>query len=186
MRPARAAACILFVALFVGLAVLFSVLQRPSPSGPNAPIPGKIRILAQKVTEDKNTIHWRWTIIGDRSWVTFSSKSGGTEEEIALQTEPSIFSRVVGPEGSGSFVYELKVGKGGTSSPGQTSYTADITLKGSKREPNYSSSVGSAAAYSSMGELVTILTPKDTVIPLPARVSLAILDGKTLTLQFSK
>lgn len=144
---------------------------------------GTIRIHAAKTQEDKNSVHWKWHIIGDRRWATFSGKSGSDENLIALERPAGVMARLLGG-GSREFDYELEVKRGSETAPGLISLSQQITMQGNNGTPASSSGAGRSVKKAPMNELVEIVIAKDTEMKLPADVKLAVVAGETLRLRF--
>jgi hypothetical protein len=55
--------------------------EKPVPPLPPA---GMVRIVPRKVREDGETVHWTWTLVGDRNWTGFKSWSVGQTAGLEL------------------------------------------------------------------------------------------------------
>jgi hypothetical protein len=152
---------------------------------PALPPPGKVRIVAEKVREDATTVHWKWTVVGDRNWaeqtgamdlaelkgaypLDAANRAGGTnayECEFALSTGPTA-------GGKSDLTYTQSLTAIGTQLSGAVSgYTGGGGSSGS-------GTLWSGAKPVDLARAVKVLVTGDQTLPLPLDVVLVEVTGE--------
>lgn len=186
MKTSRTLTVRLIIAAVILFGLIVLVSRRFVPRDPNAPPDGMILVHPQKLSEDSTTSHWRWTIIGDRKWAVMFTQAGQKEDAITLKTDNNMLHHFAGTGGSSVFTYEVKLEKETSYVPGVKSYREDISLHGNGGHPAFNRSNTVSSPIMQMKSLVTILVARDTIVRLPANISLAMVAGKTLKLHLSQ
>jgi len=189
-----------WASLVLALAVLAGLgcNRGPAPAGapavtraydvavPDPPEAGKVRLVAQKVREDATTVHWKWTIVGDRDWTNQSGSSDGVE---LTGTHPLNATDVVG--GTNAFECELTL----STAPAfdgrtQITYRYSMTSIGTRVSGgSISSNVGRGGVSGSgtlwpsvkpaaINQAVTVTVTGDQSLPLPLDTVLITLKGE--------
>lgn len=157
-------------ALLLALALLLAGCPKPTRNGTerlSSPTEGNLRLITAKVKETPETVHYQWSLLGERNW-----------------TVPS----VVGGKASLSEVYKLNdPAKAG----GCNTWLCDVTFTKQasdwKWELRLHGSNGKTATESGTGAgTPEVLIPQDQDTRLPAELALAKLGDKTLSLSVPK
>jgi hypothetical protein len=154
---------------------------------PDPPEPGKVRLVAQKVREDATTVHWKWTVVGDRNWTGQAGSTYGVELKDGY---PLNATDRVG--GTNAFECELVVSTA-PAPGGKTNLTYQYSLKsiGTRMSGAVTARVGGGGGVSGSGTLwvsvkpapvnqaVTVLATGDQAPPLPLDTVLVTLKGES-------
>lgn len=157
------------VAFVLVLAALTAGCDRPrrAPEGRfSPPESGQPRVLATRVADDAARKHWKWSVLGDRSWVK-ASVVGST---IAL-TETYGLS---------------EAGKSGGSPTWECDLSAVAGAGGWKWKLVVHGSNGVTATGSGTTSAIRVLATADTQTGLPASLRLAELAESPVVLQLAK
>lgn len=110
---------------------------------PQAPPVGMVRIVPQKVQADGKTVHWKWTIVGDRNWA--GTRQAGEVIELTDAYPLDATDRV-----GGTNAYECELVITADSGDGNTNLSHTISLKtiGVKLSGAVAGSVGTGGGVS--------------------------------------
>jgi hypothetical protein len=150
------------------------------------PRPGTIRIQASKITEDGDTVHWRWTITGDRDWDAMTTTESLTGEKTVVEGIHQPSGAVSGVNVSNVLYYELTVKRSNVLAPGEIRYIREVDYHAAK--PGGSGSKSSMTFFARdmpVNKLVKILTSKDRTLKLPAKIKLATISGALMSIEFN-
>lgn len=167
MRPLRLVA----LALCVTGSLCLTGCPKSSPQGEerlSKPANGVVRLIPAKVKESAEIVHWQWSLLGERNWITPSV----TDTTAALaEVYPLNDKRRTG----GCYTWLCDVIF--TRQSGE-SWGWELRLHGSNGKTATAKGVGTGTPQ--------ILVPKDQDTALPATVELAKLGEKTLSLTVPK
>ena len=157
--------------------------DKPIPEAPSA---GKVRLVSQKLQEDAKTVHWKWTIVGDRNWTGISGSDNGVELTGAYPLNATDRGG-----GTNAFECELVLSTVGSAN-GKTNLTCRYSLKqiGTSLSGAVTGSVsgggvsGSGPLWvnvkpASVNQAVKVLLTDDQTLPLPLDTVLVTLKGET-------
>lgn len=169
----------------VALPLILALSLYCRPVNPKV-VSGAVRVQATKVAEDGDTVHWRWTITGDRKWTSFQSASTKQGYPLVMNTEGNPLGGFLSSSRSSVLRCELTVSRGNVTAQGETSYTESVEIQDEKGEgPAAISGTTFAAATVPAKNLVNILISKETILNLPALVNLATVDGEPVSVQLN-
>lgn len=148
--------------------------QRP-PGHLSVPASGKVRIVTTKIKDSLDSVHWKWSVIGERNWteanvsattaslggtypLNSTSRSGGCHV-----WECDVIVKRTGPD-SAEYVLNLH-GSNGTTA--RTSGSLPSVKKGDALP-------------------IEPAQETDTLLRLPAELRLATVDGKPITFRIEK
>lgn len=156
---------LLFLALF-SLTLLPVGCSKPTRKGDEplaSPVEGYLRLIPAKVKETPDTVHYQWSLLGERNW-TAPSVSGGKAALTGVYklNDPKNYG------GCPTWLCDVTFTKQGTD------WKWELRLHGSNGKT--ATETGTAAGTPE------ILTPQDTDVRLPAEVPLARIGEKTLSL----
>jgi hypothetical protein len=159
----------LFLAL-LSLALLPIGCSKPTRQGTeplSSPAEGYVRLIPAKVKETVDTVHYQWSLLGERNWTT-PSVSGGkaTLAGVYKLNDPKNYG------GCPTWLCDVIFTKQAND------WKWELRLHGSNGKT--ATETGTAAGTPE------ILAPKDTDLPLSTEASLAKLGEKTFTLSAPK
>lgn len=160
--------------------------EKPVPPPPPA---GMVRIVPRKVKEDAQTVHWTWTLVGDRSWTNYKSSGEGQTTEWELADSLPLDATDRGP-GANAFECELIL-TAADGPEGRTVLSDNFSLKsiGTRLTGAIEGSVGGGGGTIS-GQLVQdlkrvsadqvakVLLTDEQTLPLPLDIPLLEVKGE--------
>jgi hypothetical protein len=185
-RTVPAVTCIVVILLLLIFGGFAIYKRNHAPINGIVPVDGMLVISSIKIADTDSEIHWRWTITGDRAWSTFGSQSGPSGDLLTFQRTSIGSGLLVGEQGSSAITYEIDVVKSPGFAPNQLSYDSKIEMKGNNGTPASSQSSSFSSAQKRIRDVAAVLQVKDETIPMFQDVKLAKLNGRTITLRFSR
>lgn len=162
--------------------------DKPIPDTPEA---GKVRVVAQKVTEDTKTVHWKWIIVGDRCWKSTSGHSGF--DNLVELTDGYPLNATVQGVGRNAFECEFVLNLvSSTDVKTELNYRYSLESIGmsySSEAVSGSYGRGGASGGGSLGfngklealnDAVEVLLTDDQTLPLPLEMVLVKVKGETV------
>jgi hypothetical protein len=134
-----------------------------------------VRILATKIRDDPKHFAWVWTVMGERNWTT--AKSSGYE--LALSGSYPVNSR---DRVGGTNIWEASINVDAPARGG-ASYTMAAQLRGSNAAMMRSTVSIDAGANGELADAPRAVQTSETVLSLPAKLTLASVGRKNITLQ---
>lgn len=145
-------------AVLLILAGAFGCVSRPTaPQGRyGLPADGRVRLVATRLKESDNELHWKWSLLGSRNWER--AEVAGTEAKLLGGYPLNATDR-----NGGSHVWEMDL----TARRTKSEWSWTLTVHGSN---------GETARHSGTAQSIRIQGTSDTETGLPADLSLAQID----------
>jgi hypothetical protein len=148
----------------------------------SVPSQGKARIVATKISDTPEKVHWKWSLIGERNWggteVVGKDKAGAGNLVLGL-TEPSPINNPTKAKGCNVWELDLTAEK----ADGAVQWKA--TLHGSDGTTTETASTEPSTAAKA-GDVVRVLQTGDATPGLPAELKVAEINGKPLVFRVAK
>ncbi len=159
------------LAFLLVVALLLAGCPRPTPKGTerlSSPAAGSVRVLAVKVKETPETLHYQWSLLGERNWTVPSISEGKASlSDVYKLNDPTKIG------GCHTWLCDVIFTKGSGDD-----WQWELRLRGSNGKTATETGTGSGAPE--------ILVKDDQDTKLAADISLAKLGEKTLTLAVPK
>jgi|GEM_PF-1107128 len=144
------------------------------------PAPRKVRVIARRVAQTPDVVHWKWSLIGERNW----RKPEAQEMGLSLSDTYPLNST---SERGGCNIWEVDVTVRRDGGAASAPVRWEAVLHGSNGDTARSG--GTLDAGKSSGSLANTLhirQDRDAVVRLPANLTLATLDGRPVTLRVAE
>jgi hypothetical protein len=154
--------------------VASSAAQRGEDGALGIPSDGRVRIVATRVAQTADAVHWKWSVIGERNWTGVAAK----ETDLSL-TGTYPLNDATRRGGCNVYEADLTAERAGKDGAGRWK----LTLHGSNGSTE--TSEGDLPAGKT-ADAVKIVQDTSTVERLPAAIRLAEVDGRPVTLNIAR
>ncbi len=140
------------------------------------PPSGQVRVVARRIEQTADRVHWKWSVIGERNWETPVAQGP------ALSLEGTYALNDAGANRQGCNIYEADLVATRDAKGGPARWK--LTLHGS--DGDTATSEGELPSGAAARNAVKITQDADALLSLPADVPLATVDGKPVTLRIPR
>ncbi len=133
------------------------------PGGLSIPPKEQVRVIARKIDDPANTVHWKWSVIGERNWT--EARVTDTPELSVVLDKTSPLSDPMKRQGCNIWEVDLTTNRTGEGIAWKARIHGSDGMTAEKE--------GVISGVQNPNEAVHILQEKDTLTKLPAQLSLA-------------